>query len=277
MNYIEHSGVKDMKWGVRRYQNYDGSLTPLGRIHYGVGVNKRQGFVKQNTKKIITNADGSRTVPKGYKFNRVGKGNQQFDVNRAGALYVSHGKDDAARFIKVYAPTLAGKINGSAKDTIYHITSVGEIKMPSIKQMAKLASDTLRNNTSLMKAFKKSGYLDEFNQTKHGKITDETFEKASRNPESYTAKSLLFSFSRMFGDGRYGEQVKIFYDALRDSGYDAIPDLNDNWRGIADTATIVINPEKLKIESTTKLTREIVKEAKDWVKSNPAFSVRVIK
>lgn len=26
-----------MKWGVRRYQNKDGSLTPEGRIHYGQG------------------------------------------------------------------------------------------------------------------------------------------------------------------------------------------------------------------------------------------------
>lgn len=34
---LAHYGVKKQKWGNRRYQNYDGSLTPLGRIHYGVG------------------------------------------------------------------------------------------------------------------------------------------------------------------------------------------------------------------------------------------------
>lgn len=36
-NELCHYGIKDMKWGNRRWQNPDGSLTPAGRIHYGVG------------------------------------------------------------------------------------------------------------------------------------------------------------------------------------------------------------------------------------------------
>lgn len=33
-NYLRHWGIKGMKWGVRRYQNKDGSLTPAGRKRY---------------------------------------------------------------------------------------------------------------------------------------------------------------------------------------------------------------------------------------------------
>lgn len=35
--YISHHGMKGMRWGERQWQNKDGSLTPAGRIHYGVG------------------------------------------------------------------------------------------------------------------------------------------------------------------------------------------------------------------------------------------------
>lgn len=35
--YLAHHGILGMKWGVRRYQNKDGSLTPEGRKRYGDG------------------------------------------------------------------------------------------------------------------------------------------------------------------------------------------------------------------------------------------------
>ena len=34
---LYHWGIKGMKWGVRRYQNKDGTLTAAGRKHYGDG------------------------------------------------------------------------------------------------------------------------------------------------------------------------------------------------------------------------------------------------
>lgn len=42
---LAHYGVKGMKWGVRRYQNPDGSLTPEGKVHYSKGGdNSNQGL-----------------------------------------------------------------------------------------------------------------------------------------------------------------------------------------------------------------------------------------
>lgn len=36
---LEHFGIKGMKWGIRRYQNPDGTLTEAGKKRYGTAEN----------------------------------------------------------------------------------------------------------------------------------------------------------------------------------------------------------------------------------------------
>ena len=40
-NELYHHGIYGQKWGVRRFQNPDGSLTPEGRERYDVGDPKK--------------------------------------------------------------------------------------------------------------------------------------------------------------------------------------------------------------------------------------------
>lgn len=45
-----HHGVKGQSWGKRQYQYEDGSLTPLGREHYGVS---KKDFSKKEQKQYL--------------------------------------------------------------------------------------------------------------------------------------------------------------------------------------------------------------------------------
>lgn len=46
-NYLSHHGIKGQKWGVRRFQNEDGSLTAAGKRR--LGVNKVEKLQKKAT------------------------------------------------------------------------------------------------------------------------------------------------------------------------------------------------------------------------------------
>lgn len=47
-NELYHHGTKHMKWGVRRYQNYDGTLTELGKKRYARDIADNKARKKDN-------------------------------------------------------------------------------------------------------------------------------------------------------------------------------------------------------------------------------------
>lgn len=51
-NNLQHWGVKGMRWGFRRYQNADGSLTPAGKKRY----DKEMGKLKEEAKVLRNKA-----------------------------------------------------------------------------------------------------------------------------------------------------------------------------------------------------------------------------
>lgn len=58
MEYVlMHHGIKGQKWGVRRYQNEDGSLTPAGMKRYGVGDGKDSSKIRYKQIRRNLNVD----------------------------------------------------------------------------------------------------------------------------------------------------------------------------------------------------------------------------
>ena len=65
-NQIYHHGVKGMKWGRRRYQNPDGTLTPDGKNRYG---GSSEGSVKDSrrTKRLAKAVDRQKKVVESWQ------------------------------------------------------------------------------------------------------------------------------------------------------------------------------------------------------------------
>lgn len=56
---LEHYGIKRMKWGVRRYQYKDGTLTPAGRERYSKGLSKHYRKASQEGERRHAVADAA--------------------------------------------------------------------------------------------------------------------------------------------------------------------------------------------------------------------------
>ena len=68
--YLAHHGVKGMRWGVRNYQNADGTLTAAGKERYQIG--KNVGKVR-GTDKIYSVSKVSGAI-RNYKRGSVASG-----------------------------------------------------------------------------------------------------------------------------------------------------------------------------------------------------------
>lgn len=144
--YIEHHGIKGQRWGIRRYQNPDGSLTDLGRKRYGTEKTLDKAF-KENDRNIksVYGQEVAKSVAK-----------------KAGALAVATGAGvlgTAAGFAGAAPSAVAGYLAAS--------TALG----PDADRAEKYATEYLDKYNTLSKQKVRIVAGTEFNRTEIGDLS----------------------------------------------------------------------------------------------------------
>lgn len=84
-NELYHHGIKGMKWGVRRYQNSDGSLTAAGKKRYDRDIRENDARKKENRIKI-DGPDADRWVKEDLRRSKATIDSTSSMINQAGRM-----------------------------------------------------------------------------------------------------------------------------------------------------------------------------------------------
>ena len=123
---IYHHGVKGQKWGVRRYQYADGTLTPAGKKRYRTNSNPNRrkaerlaSMMSMEVKQIVntgrTQITGRQYVDgylsKGTSFARI-QTSKEFENF---AFYATYKKTDQDKYLGLFGKNLTSRAAGDAK------------------------------------------------------------------------------------------------------------------------------------------------------------------
>lgn len=219
-----HHGIKGQKWGVRRYQNEDGTLTALGK------------------KRLSKNGDI--TFEKGlqlYGVSNTKKPNPSstYSPDKEGELSEKKHEGGLA-------------ISTTGKAFVNKYVAANDIKLPSVKKQIKIETSILKDpevqkeivSQALRVGHKRENAISQMNRIiKNKNLGRESVRYLIEQPET-------------------GATKKIFENKLRESGYNAyryMRDRDENNLSYLTTKTkmhILDADKNIKLNDSHRLTRE---------------------
>lgn len=180
-NSLEHHGVLGMKWGVRRYQNADGSWTAEGRKRYGFDKPKDSDARTKGYANLLNDLDEDQNTA-WHKRDKYSK-----QVKKLQAKVDKHNSKARVAIDKMNQERLAGGTKKNAHD----------------RKAMKYFNKSQKETNKSMEAFKKLGEAD-----LKSKLADQEFKKGKittakvireLTERGYDVDSLWGDYSRNWG------------------------------------------------------------------------------
>lgn len=241
---LRHHGIKGQKWGVRRFQNEDGSLTAKGRKRYGED-------------RFKLHDDGKIEIEKGAELQRIIDGKMS-KTDLKGPTYASIGKNDNNQYMNILAKDGVSKV--------LKLTAKTSLKSPSTNEAADMYFKVLRDNPKALKEFKgmkdyaeSVGLINNFDK----KLDDIVKGKSNSKDKSdfYLYANYLFVYNDQIPTSK-----SLFYQSLKDAGYNILRDEYDSRSGVVNAPMILLDGEaSVSIKSANVVNKSMMKNAAKYV------------
>lgn len=264
--YLVHHGIKGQKWGVRRYQYADGTLTPAGRKRYSSDSSGFDKLMNTDVKHLVNSAKTQITGKQyvdGYLKDGTTLARIQTSENFENfAFYATYKKHDVDAYTGLFGKNLMSRANaeakraeeaaeasGSKEDRLHaqklrenaDNTTVYQLKLEATKKLKIPSDDNASDITAnLLKE-------EEFKKNAHASIVDSKekmkrptqqvlFNQAlnviDKDPDkmSSTDKKAIYKALNLSLVNHNEQEVAAqnrFYSELKKKGYNALLDYND--------------------------------------------------